>query len=113
MVKMNMMSAVNENQAMPLHPVAEFLREFSMEITPKHLDKIDVLAAHLKPGTPVYVAMIEAGDQPGILKTVSALRRAGLEPVPHVPARFVLTAFKLPAYHRHAQFATTEAIDVQ
>lgn len=92
MVKMNMMSAVNENQATPMHPVAEFLREFSLEITPKHLDKIDVLAANLKPGTPVYVAMIEAGDQPGILNTVRALRAAGLEPVPHVPARFVLTA---------------------
>ncbi len=92
MVKMNMMSAVNENQATQLHPVAEFLSDFSLEITPKHVDKIDVLARHLKPGTPVYVAMIEAGDQPGILQAVRALSAAGLEPVPHVPARFVLTA---------------------
>lgn len=92
MVKMNMMSAVNENNATQMHPVAAFLSDFSLEITPKHIDKIDVLARHLRPGTPVYVAMIEAGDQPGILQTVRALRAAGLEPVPHVPARFVLTA---------------------
>ena len=92
MVKMNMMSAVNENEALPVHPVAQFLSTFSLEITPKHIEKIDLLAAHLKPGTPVYVAMIEAGDQPGILNTARALRAAGLEPVPHVPARFVLNA---------------------
>lgn len=92
MVKMNMMSAVNENEATPVHPVAQFLSAFSLEITPKHVDKIDILANALKPGTPVYVAMLDAGDQPGILQAVTALRAAGLEPVPHVPARFVLTA---------------------
>ncbi len=92
MVEMNMMSAVNEKEALPVHPVAEFLSTFSLEITPKHIDKIDLLANHLAPGTPVYVAMIEAGDQPGILNTVRALKAAGLEPVPHVPARFVLNA---------------------
>ena len=83
MVKMNMMSAVNENQAMPLHPVAEFLRTFSLEITPRHLDKIDTLAAHLRPGTQVYVAMIEAMAP----EIEAALRGESIPPDPTLEER--------------------------
>ncbi len=95
MTEMNMMPAVTDAGASAVNPVAHFLSEFSIEITPKHVEKIDLLAARLQPGSDVYIAMIEKDDQPGIVETARAVREAGLEPIPHVPSRFVPTASDL------------------
>ncbi len=43
----------------------------------------------LQPGTRVFIALIDPADVAGQLQAAKALRQAGLEPVPHVPARFV------------------------
>lgn len=88
---MNIMPAVNEETAVQLHPVAHFLSEFSIEITPKHHDKVNILADRLWPGSHVFIAMIEEGDLPAIVQTARAVRETGLEPIPHIPSRFVPT----------------------
>lgn len=69
--------------------VAAFLARLSIEITPRQIEKIALLKERLPPGTCVYVALIDPADLPLQIEAVAAIRAAGLEPVPHVPARFV------------------------
>ena len=70
-------------------PVSQFLKRLSVEITARQIDKVPLLAHRLAPGTRVFVALIDAADTGGQLAAAKALRLAGLEPVPHVPARFI------------------------
>lgn len=80
------------SQAKPImntDPVASFLQRLSVEITPKQADKLPLLAGTLAPGTCVYIALIDPADVANQLQAAIAVRQAGLEPVPHVPARFV------------------------
>lgn len=74
---------------MTLDPASAFLERLSLEITPRQIDKVDFLGERLKPGTRVFIALIDPADVSGQLQAAKALRQAGLEPVPHVPARFV------------------------
>lgn len=89
---MNMMQALNVEDAVQQHPVAAFLGDFSVEITAKHVDKIAGIAARLSPGTQTYVAMIDPVDFSDMLRAVKEIRKSGLEPVPHIPARFTKDA---------------------
>lgn len=75
--------------AMSSDSVSAFLNRLSVEITARQIDKVALLAERLAPGTRVFVALIDAADVAGQLAAARALRRAGLEPVPHVPARFI------------------------
>src|SRR5262245_43404813 len=68
---------------------AAFLTRLSIEITPKQIEKVALLKGKLPQGTCVYVALIDPADLALQIEAVSAIRAAGLEPVPHVPARFV------------------------
>ncbi len=81
------------NSTMPLNPqtssMSSFLRQASIEVTGKQINKLDVLKAHLAPGTRVFIALIEAGHVDAQLEMAIALRKAGFEPIPHIPARFV------------------------
>lgn len=92
---MGAMHAIDSENSMRRHPVSVFLDDFSIEITAKHLDKISEISSRVKPGTHTYVAMIDAGDFPAILKAAKAVRDHGLEPVPHIPARFTANASQL------------------
>lgn len=69
--------------------VAAFLSRLSIEITPKQIEKVGLLKDKLPLGTCVYVALIDPADLALQIEAVAAIRAAGLEPVPHVPARFV------------------------
>jgi len=69
--------------------VAAFLSRLSIEITPKQVEKVGLLRDKLPQGTCVYVALIDPADLALQIEAVAAIRAAGLEPVPHVPARFV------------------------
>ncbi|MGI9483702.1 MAG: methylenetetrahydrofolate reductase [Hyphomicrobiales bacterium] len=89
------MQAVDSENSVQRHPVSVFLDDFSIEITAKHLEKISQIAERVKPGTHTYVAMIDPGDFPDMLKATKALRESGLEPVPHIPARFTANAAQL------------------
>jgi methylenetetrahydrofolate reductase (NADPH) len=74
---------------MSTDPVSLFLKRLSVEITPKQADKVPLLAGTLAPGTCVYIALIDPADVELQCAAAIAIRRAGLEPVPHIPARFV------------------------
>lgn len=69
--------------------VAAFLARLSIEITPKQIEKVGLLKDRLPQGTCVYVALIDPADLALQSDAIAAIRAAGLEPVPHVPARFV------------------------
>lgn len=71
-------------------PASAFLQNLSVEITPRQIEKLPLLREHLPRGTPVFIALIDPADVAGQLTAATALRKAGLEPVPHIPARFVL-----------------------
>ena len=68
---------------------ADFLRRASVEITAKQIDKIPLIASRLATGARIYIALIDPNDADGQLAAAVAVRQAGLEPVPHMPARFV------------------------
>lgn len=74
---------------MTLDPASAFLERLSLEITPRQIDRVGFLRERLEPGTRVFVALIDPADVAGQIAAAKALRQAGLEPVPHVPARFV------------------------
>jgi len=69
--------------------MADFLAIASVEITPKQIDKIPLLQQNLTQGTKVFIALLDAGDVEHQIAAAAAVRQAGLEPIPHVPARFV------------------------
>ncbi|QIG49646.1 hypothetical protein G5V57_19155 [Nordella sp. HKS 07] len=83
--------------------VAAFLTRLSIEITPKQIEKVGLLKERLPQGTRVYVALIDPADLPHQIDAVATIRAAGLEPVPHVPARFVRDQADLD--HRLEAFA--------
>jgi methylenetetrahydrofolate reductase (NADPH) len=72
------------------NPSAAFLKNLSVEITPRQIEKLPLLQERLPKGTPIFIALIDPADVGGQLTAAAALRKAGLEPIPHVPARFVL-----------------------
>jgi len=83
--------------------VGAFLSRLSIEITPKQVEKVGLLRDKLPQGTCVYVALIDPADLALQIEAVAAIRAAGLEPVPHVPARFVRDKSDLD--HRLAHLA--------
>ena len=72
------------------HPLTPFLSRLSLEITAKQVEKLSLIRRHLKPGTSVFIALIDPADRPGQIEAAKAVRAHGLEPVPHMPARFIL-----------------------
>ena len=77
------------------NPSAAFLKNLSVEITPRQIEKLPLLQERLPKGTPIFIALIDPADVGGQLTAAAALRKAGLEPIPHVPARFVLDEMDL------------------
>jgi methylenetetrahydrofolate reductase (NADPH) len=71
------------------NPGKAFLEKLSIEITPKQIEKLPVLAANLAKGTNVFIALIDPAEVDAQIHACVALRGAGFEPIPHVPARFV------------------------
>ena len=70
--------------------IAELVSAGSLEISPRELHKLGEVAALLPKGTCVYVPSLPGLPLARTLEMVSALRAAGLDPVPHVSARRVL-----------------------
>jgi methylenetetrahydrofolate reductase (NADPH) len=71
------------------NPSAAFLKNLSVEITPRQIEKLPLLQDRLPKGTPVFIALIDPADVAAQLTAAKALRNAGLDPIPHVPARFI------------------------
>lgn len=68
---------------------AAFLKQASLEITPKQIEKLSLLKDKLTPGARVFIALIDPADVAAQIEAVRQLKAAGFDPVPHVPARFV------------------------
>ena len=85
------------------NPGAAFLSKTSIEITPKQIEKLPLLTANLAKGTNVFIALIDPTEVEAQINACVALRAAGLEPIPHVPARFVRDEDDLK--HRIGAFA--------
>jgi methylenetetrahydrofolate reductase (NADPH) len=90
------------------HSTAGFLRQASIEVTGKQIDKLDQLVANLPPRTKVFIALIDPTHLQSQLDMAVALRKAGLEPIPHIPARFVKDRADLD--HRMGEFASKAGV---
>ena len=66
-----------------------FLRGFSIEVMPRTAEKVESFAALLPAGTRVYVAHIAGTPIEDMVACAARLRREGMEPMPHFPARIV------------------------
>jgi methylenetetrahydrofolate reductase (NADPH) len=100
---LNMFSKIEVDAGDTPALTAAFLARLSIEITPKQIEKVALLRDRLPQGTCVYVALIDPADLALQIEAVAAIRAAGLEPVPHVPARFVRDRADLE--HRLAAYA--------
>ena len=90
------------------HAVAPFLLQASIEITGKQIDKIPLLKQNLAPGTKVFIALIDPSQLQAQIEACAALRSSGFEPIPHIPARFVIDSDDLD--RRVAAFTTHAAV---
>jgi methylenetetrahydrofolate reductase (NADPH) len=72
--------------------LSELLVGGSLEISPRELHRADVVAALLPADTCVYIPSLPGLPLVRTLDAVVALRRAGLDPVPHVSARRIRDA---------------------
>ncbi len=81
---------VDAKSSVMASPAAVFLQNLSVEITPRQIEKLPLLQERLPKGTPIFIALIDPADVGAQLSAAVALRKAGLEPIPHIPARFVL-----------------------
>jgi methylenetetrahydrofolate reductase (NADPH) len=79
------------------NPVGAFLSRMSIEITPKQIDKLPIFAAKLASGSAVFIALIDPSDVANQLQAAIALRAVGFDPIPHIPARFVIDEADLAA----------------
>ncbi len=74
----------------------------SLEMSPDHVSEVRTVATSLPVGTKVYVNHLPRHALTGSLPTLGALREAGLEPVPHVAARRVLSRPELRSFLERA-----------
>jgi len=80
----------------PCEVIAHFTSGFSLEATRPSAEEVAALVAIAPRGTRVYVSAVPTRPVQDTLDAAIALRRAGLEPVPHLAAR---------------NFASTQALD--
>ncbi len=70
--------------------ISELVAGGSLEISPRELHKLGEVAGLLPKDTCVYIPSLPGLPLARTLEMVSALRAAGLDPVPHVSARRIL-----------------------
>jgi methylenetetrahydrofolate reductase (NADPH) len=74
--------------------------DFSIEITPATATRHVALADLLRAGTRVYIAFVPGADHRSVAATAARVRKAGLVPVPHFPARSIVERAQLDDYLR-------------
>jgi methylenetetrahydrofolate reductase (NADPH) len=80
--------------------ISDLVADFSIEITPATAARHAALADLLPPGTRVYVAFVPGEDHRSVAATAARVRREGLVPVPHFPARSIVDRAQLEDYLR-------------
>ena len=69
--------------------IKNFLRDFSVEVTPKAASKIENFSDLLPKGTSIYVAHIEGTSIDDMVNTAKKITDQGFSPMPHFPARII------------------------
>ena len=69
--------------------VKNFLKDFSIEVTPKAASKIENFSDLLPRGTLIYVAHIEGTSIVDMVNTAKKITDQGFSPMPHFPARII------------------------
>ena len=69
--------------------IRNFLRDFSVEVTPKAASKIENFSDLLPQGTLIYVAHIEGTPIDDMVNTAKKITDQGFSPMPHFPARII------------------------
>lgn len=82
--------------------IAELLVSGSLEMSPDHPEDAREIAALLPAGTCVYVNHLSRHALARSLPALAALRAAGLEPVPHVAARRIVSRVELATFLERA-----------
>ncbi|HMJ43303.1 MAG TPA: methylenetetrahydrofolate reductase, partial [Pseudolabrys sp.] len=72
-----------------------FAENFSLEATRPSTAEIAALAAILPLGTPVYLTAVPTVDPRAQIDAAAGLRKAGLEPIPHIAARRIASTAQL------------------
>jgi len=71
------------------NPIKNFLNDFSIEVTPKAVAKIENLSELIPPETLVYIAHIEGTPIDEMVKTAKKINDQGYVTMPHFPARII------------------------
>lgn len=91
----NQMDAARVEADSPIaQHVAKLNAQFSIEVTPRDLDRVGPIEQLVPPGTAVYITYLASTGLAGTIAVASRLAAAGMRPVPHLAAR----AF---SSHRH------------
>jgi methylenetetrahydrofolate reductase (NADPH) len=78
--------------------IRDLVADCSIEITPATARRHAALADLLPVGTRVYVAFVPGENHRSVAATTARVRREGLVPVPHFPARSLLDRAQLEDY---------------
>ena len=71
------------------NPIKNFLNDFSIEVTPRAVAKIENLSELIPPETLVYIAHIEGTPIDEMVKTAKKINDQGYVTMPHFPARII------------------------
>ncbi|OUW90112.1 MAG: 5,10-methylenetetrahydrofolate reductase [Gammaproteobacteria bacterium TMED234] len=71
------------------NPIKKFLNDFSIEVTPRAVAKIENLSELIPPETLVYIAHIEGTPIDEMVKTAKKINDQGYVTMPHFPARII------------------------
>ena len=82
--------------------LAELVAAGSLEISPRELHRAGEVAALLPAGTCVYIPSLPGLPLARTLETVAAIRKTGLDPVPHVSARRIRDRDEFRAFLKDA-----------
>ena len=69
--------------------LTNFLRGFSVEVTPRAASKIENFSDLIPKGTLVYIAHIEGTPIEEMVETAKKINEQGYSPMPHFPARII------------------------
>ncbi|MGP9792126.1 methylenetetrahydrofolate reductase [Roseinatronobacter sp. NSM] len=90
MALFNFRSPPAQGQPAPDRAALEALMQgYSIEVMPRTAEKIADFRAILPAGTRVYIAHIDGTPISDMVATAARLRAAGMEPMPHFPARII------------------------
>ena len=79
-------------------PATDLLRDFSIEITARDHDKVDLLCGRIPDRTPVSITFLPGEGFESRVLAACRVRKAGFTPVPHISARRLGSANELESF---------------